>query len=161
MSPMPATRKACPLGAPSDPVTAENRLLCRLLAEQRRVVELAPVRENVRVGVGCEAELALPDEAGDLCPCPSLPVQKRDSAVAQVVRGEHRHPGRFARPRNRDPEAIGTETRRNSDASRSRSSRGGSVDSTASASTSGSSTQSAARVFVVDARRRTRLLGSS
>ena len=56
--------------------------LGRLLAEEQRVVELAPVRENVRVGVGRVTELALPDEARDLGPGPPVPVKKRDPPVA-------------------------------------------------------------------------------
>ena len=40
------------------------------------------------------------DEAPDLGPAPTLPVEQANSAVAQVVRREGRHPGRLARPRD-------------------------------------------------------------
>ena len=41
-----------------------------------RVVELAPVRENMRVGVGRHAELALADEPPDFRPRLALPVKQ-------------------------------------------------------------------------------------
>ena len=52
---------------------------------ERRVIELAPVGQHVRVGVQGDAELPLPDEPLDLSPGASLTVKKRDPAVPKVV----------------------------------------------------------------------------
>ena len=66
------------------------RVSANQLSQERRIVELSPIRQDVRVGVGGQAELALADKASDLCPRSSLPMQQRDAAVAEVVRGEDR-----------------------------------------------------------------------
>ena len=55
-------------------------------SEHVGVVELAPVAENVRVDVSGDAELALPDKAGDLGPRAPLVVEQRDPAVPEIVR---------------------------------------------------------------------------
>ena len=60
---------------PRNLVQLENvRLRRPWIVQERQVVELLTVREDVRVGVGREAELPLSDKAADLGPCPSLPV---------------------------------------------------------------------------------------
>ena len=54
-----------------------------------------------------DGELALTNEAADLSPTPSLPVDDADPPVPQVVRREHRHAGPSAGARNRSPQAVG------------------------------------------------------
>lgn len=75
------------------------------------------------VRVRRDAQLPLPDEAGDLRPRAALPVEERDPAVPKVVRAEHRH------ARGSASRAIAVRSRSaltpgNSLASASRSSRG-------------------------------------
>ena len=55
-------------------------------AEQRLVVELALVHEHVRVGVGRDGEVPLPDPLADPRPRDPAQVQQRDAPVAQLVR---------------------------------------------------------------------------
>ena len=64
--------------------------------EQRAVVEFAVVEQDVRVRVGRHLERALADERANLGPGASLPVQQRDTAMAQVVRTEVGHASRGA-----------------------------------------------------------------
>ena len=54
--------------------------------EQACEIDFAAVAEHVRIGVCGDGELALSDEAADLCPAASLAVEERDAAVAEVVR---------------------------------------------------------------------------
>ena len=46
------------------------------LGNEGGIVELAPVRQDVRVGVGGQAELALADETPNLSPRSSLAVEE-------------------------------------------------------------------------------------
>lgn len=56
------------------------------LGEEFEQVDLASVDEDMRVGVGGDRELPLPDERRYLGPRAALPVQERDPPVPQIVR---------------------------------------------------------------------------
>lgn len=128
--------------------------------EQPLVVELRFIAENMAVHARCHRQVPLADELADPGPRNAAQVQETDPPMPQIVRAEEWNAGRSARLCDRSAKRVraraGEETR-----ARLRSSRGPSWPSSASASTSGSSIQSALRLFVVAARRRTRRRGSS
>lgn len=49
------------------------------------------------------------DELSDPRPRESLSVEKGDATVTEIVRGKRRDPPRRCRPRDRGPEAVGSE----------------------------------------------------
>ena len=57
----------------------------RHAANSSHVVGFAAVAEDVRIGVGGDAQLPLADEAADLRQRPPLPVQEADPPVTEVV----------------------------------------------------------------------------
>ena len=78
----------------------------RVVGQDGRVVEFATVREDVRVGVRRDAQLALSDETADLGPGAALSMEERDAPVSQVMRREGRDSGGFAGPSDCGAEAI-------------------------------------------------------
>ena len=76
--------------------------------EELRVVEFRLVREDVRVGVRGDREIALPDLLADASPRHSAQVEEADAAVPEVVRREPRDAGGPTRLRDRRPQRVGT-----------------------------------------------------
>ena len=88
---MPGLRAACPHrcthgdelafgGARRPGLRSDQR------RDERRVVELATVGQDVRIRVRGEAELPLAHQPADLGPRASLPMKQRDPAVPEAVR---------------------------------------------------------------------------
>ena len=123
------------------------------------MVELAVVEQHVRVGVGGHGERALTDARADQGPGLALPVPQADPAVAEVVR----RPGRRARRLAARAIAVRSApaSAREDRTIRARSSRGGSVATTAAKRSGGSDTQRPRRPFSTARRTRQRVFGSS
>ena len=75
--------------------------------KKRAVVELALVGDYVRVRPGRRHQVVVADELSDPRPWHPTQVQKRDAAVAEIVRGERWYAGRSAGSSHCRPEPVG------------------------------------------------------
>jgi len=79
--------------------------------EELAVVEVCFVEQDVGVGVGGDAEVALADELADARPRHPAQVQQADAAVAEVVRRPERDRGRATGLRDRGAQGVGAGVR--------------------------------------------------